>query len=287
MIRRWNQFWFEDVRSDIFSVLRITLGVAGLISLIGYLPVDALWAPDGITPLPIAGGIRDFVLQSGFGSAAAWCFFLFLFAAFTCMTLGLFTGPAVAACFIGTVVQARWNALPLTSGHTVLVAVLFCLVWADCGYRLSLDAKREGRSADKERQPVWPLRLIRLQIAIVYATSGLFKLLGPEWRSGAAVHYTTSQNVYGRLFQVYAFPSSLEWILTALTYSALVWELLFPVMLLQRKTRAWRFSTPRTSPASSGIRRVSPVLYRQKQDRHRLRARPGSRAPRARVTPCN
>ena len=52
------------------------------------------------------------------------------------------------------------------------------------------------------------------------------------------MHYTTSQNVYGRLFQVYAFPSSLEWILTALTYSALVWELLFPVMLLQRKTRA-------------------------------------------------
>jgi hypothetical protein len=121
----------------------------------------------------------------------------------------------------------------------VLVAVLFCLVWADCGYRLSLDAKRKGPSANKnERQPVWPLRLIRSQVAIVYAASGLFKLLGPAWRSGAAVHYTTSQNVYGRLFHVYPFPPGLEWILTGLTYSALLWEMLFPLMLLHRKTRA-------------------------------------------------
>lgn len=238
VIKRWERFWFEDVPSDIFSLLRMTIGAAGLISLIGYLPVDTLWAPNGIAPLPTAGGIRDFLLQSGLGSPAAWCFFLFLFAAFMCMTLGLFTKAAVAICFIGTVVQARWNSLPLTSGHTVLVAVLFCLVWADCGHRLSLDSKRKGRGANEnERQPVWPLRLIRIQVAIMYATSGLFKLLSPAWRSGAAVHYTTSQNIYGRLFHVYAIPPSLEWILTVLTYSALWWEMLFPLMLLHRKTR--------------------------------------------------
>jgi hypothetical protein len=82
------------------------------------------------------------------------------------------------------------------------------------------------------------LRLIRAQIALVYAASGFFKLLGPAWRNGSAVHYTTAQNVYGRIFHVYELPPGLDWILTLLTYTALFWELLFPLLLLNRRTRA-------------------------------------------------
>ena len=236
-IQRWEQFWFEDVPSDLFALVRIAIGTAGLINLIGLLPVGMFWSLDGIFPLPGGGyGLKTYVLDSGLGVIVGWTIFLTLFASFVCMIVGLFTGVAVIVCFLGSSLQVRWNALPLTSGHTVLVAVLFCLVWADCGSWPSVDAWRK-RGLGSPLQPIWPLRLIRAQVALVYLSSGLFKLLGAVWRDGSAIHYITGHNVYGRIFDVYALPASLDWVLTLTTYGTLFWELGFAFLLLNRTTR--------------------------------------------------
>jgi vitamin K-dependent gamma-carboxylase-like protein len=251
LLNRWERFWFEQVPSELFALVRISLGAAGLISLIGFMPIDMFWSPDGIAPLPGAGGVRSYILESGLGPIVGWTIFLALLASFACMTVGFSTRSTVVLCFLGSVFQARWNTLPLTSGHTVLVAVLFCLIWADSGSRLSADEwlrRRRMRStrntselpletADGPSQPIWPLRLMRAQIAILYAASGLFKLLGPTWRDGSSVYYTTSQNVYGRVFHVYPLPAGLDWTLTLLTYATLLWEISFPLLLLNRLTR--------------------------------------------------
>jgi hypothetical protein len=252
LIRAWERFWFADVPSEAFALVRVAVGAAGLVNLIGSTPIEMFWLPDGVAPLPGGGvGLRTFVLESGLGAVAGWAFFLTLFASFICMTVGLFTGFAVTVCFVGTILQGRWNPLPLTSGHGVLLAALFCLLWTDCGASLSMDARRRRSLLDAEErpltspaasdmrshQPIWPLRLIRIQVALIYFTSGVFKLLGPAWRDGSAVHYATGQNVYGRIFHVYAFPAGFDWLLTALTYATVLWELSFPFLLLNRTTR--------------------------------------------------
>jgi len=235
-IRRWETFWFEDVPSDVFALVRIAVGVAGLGSIIGFMPIDVFWSPLGIAPVPGGQDLRSILVAAGLGDAAGLALFLTLIVSFACMTVGRFTSTAVAVCFVGSVLQSHWNSLPLTSGHTVLVAVLFALVWADCGGRPSLDARRR-KPGGQGRQPVWPLRLIQVQLAVLYASSGLFKLLGSGWRDGSAIHFTTSQNVYGRILDVYTFPTSLDWMLTLLTYGTLFWEISFPLMMLNRVTR--------------------------------------------------
>lgn len=242
LLERWERFWFQDVRGESFAVLRIALGAAGLLSMIGFMPIDMFWAVDGIAPLPGSGlGLRGWILESGLSPVAGWIIFLALAASFLCMTAGLFTGTAVAACFLGSVVQSRWNSLPLTSGHTIMVAVLFCIVWADCSGYPSVDAWRKrglpGSDVVKT-QPIWPLRLVRAQVAFLYMSSGLFKLLGEVWRDGSAVYYTTNQNVYGRIFQAHPVPAGFEWVFTLLTYLTLAWELAFPILLWNRTTRA-------------------------------------------------
>jgi hypothetical protein len=240
------------VPSESVAVVRIAVGVAGLVNLVGATPVDLFWLPDGIVPLAGADGFRAILLTSGLAEPAAWALFLTLCASFTCMTFGFLSNSVVLVCFLGSLLQVYWNPLPLTSGHGVLLAVLFCLVWADCGDRLSIDEWRASRRprdegaaaisvspvADIEAgQPIWPLRLLRAQVALIYLTSGLFKLLGSTWRDGSAVYYTTGQNLFGRIFNVYPFPVAFEWVLTALTYATLLWELSFPVLLLHRLTR--------------------------------------------------
>ena len=249
LVSRWERFWFAEVPSESLALVRIAVGFAGLVNLIGFTPVDMYWLPDGIIPLPGSDGLRAQLLATGLGETAGWALFLVLSAAFTCMTVGFLSNAAVMVCFAGSLLQMYWNPLPLTSGHGVLLALLFCLMWADCGARTSIDRWRETRwrpagdsiqrpSTDQRAfQPIWPLRLLRAQVALIYATSGLFKLLGPMWRDGSAVYYSTAQNVFGRFLHVYALPVDLHWVFTALTYATLLWELSFPILLLNKVTR--------------------------------------------------
>ena len=239
LLERWERFWFEDVPSETFALLRIAMGsqVSSASS------VSCLSTSSGRSTAshrcPARGSDSEVTFWSPAsvrrldGSCSSS-----LAASFICMTVGLFSGAAVVTCFLGSVFQARWNSLPLTSGHTIMVAVLFCLLWADCGRHLSVDAWRRGGVAgdadDETVQPIWPLRLIRAQVAVLYLSSGFFKLLGAAWRDGSAAHYTTSQNVYGRIFHVYAVPANFEWTFTLLTYLTVAWELAFPFLLWNR-----------------------------------------------------
>jgi uncharacterized membrane protein YphA (DoxX/SURF4 family) len=83
--------------------------------------------------------------------------------------------------------------------------------------------------------PIAPFRLIRVQIALIYLSSGLWKLFNEQWRDGSAVHYVLNNNVYQRFrLQV---PPGLDWLTTLLTYGVLFWEISFGLMILYRPTR--------------------------------------------------
>ena len=253
LVAKWERYWFEEVPSEAFALTRIAIGAAGLISLIGFLPVDLFWPLDGLASVPGTAGIRSYLLESGWSGLAGWVAFLTLFGSLVCMTAGLFTGPAVMACFIGSVLQPRWNSVPLSAAHGLLMSMLFCLVWADCG-RLSVDERRrrlrsstattpEPQPVTPSHQPIWPLRLMRAQVATLYAASGLYKLLGASWRDGSATYHSTHQNVYGRIFYLHPVPPDFEWVFTLMTYGTLLWELSFPLMLLNRMTRRIALAT--------------------------------------------
>jgi len=150
----------------------------------------------------------------------------------------LASGLSVAFALITSLVQVSWNYLPLSGADAALKAMLFCLVWADCGSVWSVDAwiaRRRGRGDTSDATYVIaPLRLIRFQIALIYFNAGLWKLMNPYWRDGTAAHYVVESNVYHR----FPFPLPVsDALLTALTYGTLLWELTFAPLLLFRTTR--------------------------------------------------
>ena len=96
IIQRWERFWFENVPSEVFAFVRIAVGAAGFVSLIGATPVEMFWSPDGIAPLPGGGlNFRGYILDSGLGVVSGWTLFLVLFVSFIFMTAGLFTSAAM------------------------------------------------------------------------------------------------------------------------------------------------------------------------------------------------
>jgi hypothetical protein len=157
------------------------------------------------------------------------------------MTVGYRSGASVTASLGFSIIQILWNYLPLSGAHVVMQGVLFCLMWADCGSVWSVDAWLERRRATEgspssfAEYPIAPLRLIRFQIALVYLSTGLWKLYSPLWREGSALHYILNNNVFHRF--PLSIPPEMEWLLTTATYVTLVWELGFAPGMMFRRTR--------------------------------------------------
>ena len=242
LIERWERFWFQQVPPDIYALLRIVFGALGVICVLELTPVSMFWSLDGITPISGLGlGIRSHLLSLGLGTIAGWTYFSALLVAFVSMTVGYMSRWSVAICFVGASLLPSWNHLPLSSANQILASVLFCLVWADCGSAPSVDAWLAARrrpfdsSEEGEAQAIWPLRLIRFQVCIIYLNSGLWKFFNAVWRDGAAVHYAVSLNIFHRF--PFTLPPSLDWATTIATYVTLFWEIGFPMMIFHPVTR--------------------------------------------------
>ena len=231
--RAMSRFALAGVPPHVFALLRITWGLLGLLGLVGVSEVSAYWDLSGLVA-PADARAHRLAARLGVAELAGLSLFAGSIAAYVAMTLGVASRLSVVAAFLVSIVQTAWNPLPLSGAYQVHRVLLFCLIWTDCGAVWSLDAWMRG-ARDDDRQPIWPLRLFRFQIAVIYGVTGLYKLQDVHWRDGSALHYVMS-NVQFRRAPIDPPPWSAE-ILTFLTYLTLFWELLFPVLILHRVTR--------------------------------------------------
>ena len=233
-LSRYASSWSAQVPPHSYALLRIVLGAVGLLSLAGLTPVSMFWDLAGLSPLSSDGvGPRAWLYIHGWGGVVGWAFFVGLALALAAVSVGYRTGPAVLASFIGLVAQPHWNHLPLSSAHAVLIVLFFCLLWAEPGRVWSLDAKR---SPSKDGLvPVWPLMLMRYQIALIYWSSALWKISFPEWRDGSVIYWVLSLNGFHRFPG--ELPLGLAPVLALMTWGTLGFEFAFPFLVFARRTR--------------------------------------------------
>jgi hypothetical protein len=234
----WSAFWFAGIPSHIYSLLRITLGIAGCISLAGMSDLPAFWSAEGLAPATSAQTVRSY-----FGTTADWAgpaLYFVLLGSFLAMTAGLYSRAAVIVTFVAMSLQRWWNPLPLSAANHLHQAVVFCLMFVNSGAVWSWDAWRRRHNAidssqSNDTEPVWPLRLIRYQICLLYLDSAWWKAHDSAWRDGSALHYVFNSNVITRVSS--GLPEFLGPLTAATTTLILLWEATFAVMILGRRTR--------------------------------------------------
>ena len=159
-----------------------------------------------------------------------------VFTRFTTITTAiLWTSVYVANPYVGS------------GGDAVLRMVLFYLCFTNAGKVWSVDAwLRERR--EEARVPFAPpwvsatlhnlaVVLMIHQIVMVYVGSALWKVQSPVWRDGTAVYYplqTEAYSPWNDLLQP-VFANSL--FISGATWTAVVVQLFFPVLLVYRPTR--------------------------------------------------
>jgi hypothetical protein len=239
--RVWDQFWFAEIPPHIYALIRIALGTIGVINLLALHDVAQFWQPGGfVSEADSAIGLKPWLAARGAGDVAGGILYLGVLAIFGCVAVGFATSTTVALGLIAALFQLSWNYLPLSGANHAFQAFLFCLMWADCGSVWSLDAFLSRRRAAPaattvERFPIAPLRLIQIQVAVIYLNTGLWKLMSPLWRDGTAVHYVLQSNVFRRV--PIDVPVSLDALTTLATYATLLFEIAFIFLIPFRQLR--------------------------------------------------
>jgi hypothetical protein len=252
----WTRFWHEPVRAERLALFRVLLGVALLVDqLLRLLPhLDDFFGPCGYSP----AGLNDaFSVRSWH-----WTIWLFnhdapsvvypLFAAWVGVTLlwtvGAWTRFSNVALWLLTMCFCNRNLNISNCGVQTLQCGLFLLMLSPCGKAFSVDAwwaRRRGRRGPGPVYTVaWPLRVIQVQLCMIYLGTGLAKLRGDGWGTfrgswwdGTAIHYVLNSAILARWS--YAQFSLPLWITRIMTYAGVCWEVLFPALVLFRPTRRW------------------------------------------------
>ncbi len=145
-------------------------------------------------PAPDYEGRGDAVwglLDLADGRTAVTALLVVLSLACAFLIVGQFTRLAAAIVFVGIVSLERRNPFVFNSGDGLLRVIAFYLMLAPSGASLSLDRWRRARDSFWEfpaRAP-WALRLMQVQLSIVYLSGLRAKLAGPTWNDGTAVSY--------------------------------------------------------------------------------------------------
>jgi hypothetical protein len=236
MWRLWEAYWFRKVPPHQYALIRIALGVIGLAIMAGLSDIDTFWRLDGLVN-PTDSRVQQTATQLFGHDHAPVVAFGASVATYLLLSLGVGSHVTVPLAFVVAITQLSWNRLPLSGAYQVLLSLLFCLAFADCGGIWSVDSwwRRKRGRPNEAHVSIWPLRLLRFQVCLIYFITGWWKLQNVHWRDGSALQYVLSNTQFRRL--PFDPPLWAAEFLTLGTYLTLFWELLFPVLVLHRTTR--------------------------------------------------
>jgi hypothetical protein len=240
-LARWPA-WTEPVRAERLALLRIgTAAVLLLDILTNYLPHLAdLFGPNSLGDPDVFWHDRP----GSFWSLLAWApspavlrvAALIWAGTAVLLLLGLCSRASAAVAWALSQSFLALNPYAHNAGDTVRTMILLYLMLSPCGAVWSLDRRlQRHRPSGPILVYPWPLRLLLVQMAVIYFYNGVHKLIGPQWQAGSSLYYVLNDLTLTR-WSYAELP--LPFVLTQLlTWGVLAWELAFPLLVLLPSTR--------------------------------------------------
>jgi hypothetical protein len=239
----WERFWFTQIPTSTFALFRIAFGILTFAWALSLAPsVFAFYSTDGVLPIrPDYDSNFDWSVFDVFPSdlAVAIVYFLLYIAALM-LIVGLRTRLAAFVVFVCLISFGRRNPWVLNSGDLLVFVLAFYAMLMPSGEGLSVDRWLRNRSHFWEfgMRAVWPLRLVQIQISVLYLAAVWAKMRGTTWNDGTAVSYAFRMEDLER-FPVPGFVTDTVVIANLLTYGTLAAELAIGILVWNRILRPW------------------------------------------------
>lgn len=242
-IEAWERFWFEPTSTSTLALVRIAVGLVALGWGLSLLPdFGAFFTPDGVFPEqpPEQGDAVWGLLDVFDGGAAAVILYVAFLVAAVALIVGFWSRVAALVVFLALISLHRRAPLVLNSGDGLVRNLAFLLALAPSGAALSVDRWRRERERFwefPERAP-WALRLIQVQVSVLYVSTVWQKVRGVHWNDGTAVSYANRLEDLERLPMPALLTDSVT-VVNLLTYGTLAVELALGILIWNRVLRPY------------------------------------------------
>ena len=242
-IRAWNRFFFTPTSARPLGAIRILFGLTALANLgfcaveldywytdAGLLRGDEAWVVAGAYQFSPLIFLQDPTsIRVAFGLTAMVAVLL---------TIGWRTRLMSILFYLGMLSIHNRNLVSSSGADVLLMTFTFNLMLSPCGAAYSVDSWLKSRRRGTLAEPLilpWSVRLIQIQIGLVYAIAAILKAGGGLWLNGTALHYVLSNSEVFR-FDVSAL-TQYPILINLMTYSALAMEFSLAFFLWFRAAR--------------------------------------------------
>ena len=198
----WEEFWFAPMDAATLGLVRIAFGFVVFLWTLSMAPdLGAFFSSHGL--VGDAAPAREWwqwtlldADRSEYAVAALWV-------ALMLASLGVLAGwharVSSAVVFVALTSLERATPYVFNSGDTLLRLAALYLMLAPAGAAFSLDHRRGAGAITSH--PRWSIRLMQIQVTVMYVSTVWSKLHGSAWIDGTAVSYSL------RLPDVARFPA--------------------------------------------------------------------------------
>jgi hypothetical protein len=240
MVGAWRTFWFRPEPIEVLGLVRIAFGALIIGWAISFFPdLPDLFGPEGVAP----DAPTDPYMWTVFGifpdDRALLVGWLVLLFAAVAMTVGWHTRIASIAVVVLVLSFQHRDPSAFNSGEVLIRIEALYLALSPSGAALSLDQRRRtGTFWSAQVRAPWAIRLLQLQLSVVYLSSVRWKLAGATWSDGTAVSYAL------RLKDMLILPVPQRvidsaFLMNVATWGALVVELALGTLVWNRRLRPW------------------------------------------------
>ena len=239
----WERFFFEPQSTAPLALVRIGVGLLSFAWAVSLAPdLSTFFSADGVLPKqPPDQGTGVWGILGLFESdrALIGTYVLLLIASVT-LTLGLFTRISSFVVLVALIAFARRDSTVFNSGDGLIRNLVLLTALAPAGASLSLDRLRRTRDRFWEfpKRAPWALRLIQIQVSLLYLSTVYQKTRGTDWGDGTAVSYALRVKDIERFPLPDGITHSVD-LAHLTTYGTLMVELALGVLIWVPKLRPW------------------------------------------------
>jgi hypothetical protein len=240
-LRAWTDFWFAPIPTSTLALARIAFGLLVFAWTVSLTPdLSAFFTTGGLYTAQLqAPGVWGVLGLAPSGGAVVGLYAALLIAALA-LAAGWCTRLAAAVVFVGLMSFERRNPWVFNGGDGLLRLISFYMMLAPAGASLSVDRRRRHPDAFWEfpRRAPWALRLMQIQLSVVYLAGVWDKVQGTAWNNGTAVSYALRVSDLNGL-PTPGFLSHTPVVVNLVTYGTLATELALGILVWNRRARPW------------------------------------------------
>lgn len=246
-LRTWVERSFTaEIDGRPLAVFRILLALLYLKdALYHFALIDPMYTPDGILPAAVAQatdhGLRFSPLDFTVNTQQVVLFFVVWVVVILVWLVGWKTRWLTVIHWLFALAVYERNTGVINGADQIMLILNFWMIFARPGQHYSLDAwlARQRGEPLSPTIPAFPVHMMQLQIAVLYAFTGLLKATGEVWRDGSALSYILSLQDFITPIGTWTLANLPPLLLRLFTWGTMLIEIGFPMLAFAPVGQPW------------------------------------------------